>query len=341
MLRSRLPLAAAVLSILSIAANPFSAVAADQSAAKRSSMLSGVKSWHYQLQRADVDQLAASPADLLVIDFGIGWPQRPLQRTEVARLKAKPGGERRIVLAYLSIGEAEEYRFYWQAAWNEKRPAFLVGENCSWPRNHLVRFWHDDWKAVVMTGRDSYLQRIQDAGFDGVYLDLVAAYEPLQNERPDARAAMISFVSELAATARRLQPGFLVVPQNADELLGDAKYRQAIDGIGRESLVFRAEKGRRPPEKVRASVERLLVLRAAGKPVLVVEYVDTREHAAAAREIAAQHRFVPLIATRALDGRDPLAPKPAMKVATIAAPSSLSPPAAKTAQVPERPCMSY
>ena len=325
-----------MLAITSIAATPLPATAADQSARARSAMLAGVASWHYQLQRVDLDQLATSPADLLVVDFAAGRPQRPMQRADVARLKAKPSGGRRVVLAYLSIGEAEEYRFYWQAAWTRQRPVWLVGENCDWPRNHLVRFWHDDWKKIIVHGQDSYLRRIQDAGFDGVYLDLVAAYEPLQRERPDARAAMISFVTELASTARRQTPEFLVMPQNADELLGNSQYRQVIDGIGRESLVFKADQGRRQPERVRAHVERLQVLRRAGKPVLVVEYVQTPEDAAAVREAATQHRFVPLIATRALDGRDPLAPKPA-KVASARAPSTsvdVEPQAART-------CVSY
>ena len=329
-----------ILASVFAAGAPTIAAAADQPAALRAELLSGVTSWHYQLQRTDIDQLSSLHADLLVIDFAGGRPQKPLKKADVARLKTKPTGGRRIVLAYLSIGEAEEYRFYWQPAWNEKRPDFLVKENCEWPKNHLVRFWHDGWKSIIMKGQGSYLQRIHDAGFDGVYLDLVDAYEPLQRERPDARAAMISFVTELAATARRQQPTFLVMPQNADELLGDRGYRQVIDGIGRESLLFRAGKGRRQPERVRTNVERLKLLRAAGKPVLMVEYVDTPEDAAAVHSVAEQHRFVPVIATRALDGRNPLAPKPPSKVATLP-PQNDAGIATGAAAPTERPCMRY
>lgn len=327
----------AMLAMLWVAAPLAPLEAADRSADIRRGLLSEVESWHYQLQRVDVDQLTSTRADLIVIDYAAGRPQQPLKRADVARLKHKPTGGRRVVLAYLSVGEAEEYRFYWRAEWKQTRPSWLVGENCNWPRNHLVRFWANDWKAIIMSGADSYLARIQDAGFDGVYLDLIDAYEPLQRERGDARAQMIGFVSELAGTARRREPGFLVFPQNADELLVDRDYRNVIDGIGRESLLFREGQGRRSPEKVRARVERLRLLRAAGKPVLVVEYVGTAEDAATAREGSIQHGFVPVIATRALDGRDPLMPKSLVPVPSTKAPAAVQ----ATTPQPERACVSY
>ncbi|MBA4173560.1 MAG: hypothetical protein C0511_13165 [Hyphomicrobium sp.] len=81
--------------------------------------LSAVRSWGYQLQNLDktFDALAASDTDLLVVDFSMsqaaGRPMKPLDPAEVERLKTRPDGGRRIVLAYFSIGEAEEYRFYW------------------------------------------------------------------------------------------------------------------------------------------------------------------------------------------------------------------------------------
>ena len=49
---------------------------------------------------------------------------------------------------------------------------------------------------------------------------------------------MIAFVQALAARARALKPGFLIVPQNAEELLTDQAYRAVIDGLGKEDLLF-------------------------------------------------------------------------------------------------------
>ncbi|MFH0977055.1 MAG: endo alpha-1,4 polygalactosaminidase [Spirochaetota bacterium] len=119
--------------------------------------------------------------DLIVID-AFFWGKM-LTRNQVALLQKKPSGKKRLVLAYLSIGEAEDYRYYWKQEWKQSRPLFLERENPEWKGNYKVKYWMDEWKEII-TGRvdgtgftDSYLKKILDAGFDGVYLDVLdAAY---------------------------------------------------------------------------------------------------------------------------------------------------------------------
>ena len=81
------------------------------------------------------------------------------------------------MLCYVSIGEAEDYRFYWKKGWKPGNPAFLGPENPQWKRNFAARYWEPAWQAVFLGGKDSYLSRVQAAGFDGVYLDKVDEYE--------------------------------------------------------------------------------------------------------------------------------------------------------------------
>lgn len=318
------------------------AVAGDAGEAERVAKLAGVRTWHYQLQHLELDKLRDNPADLLVIDYAVWRPSGPLSRANVAALKRKPDGSPRVVLAYLSIGEAEDYRFYWQQDWQRSPPPWLVGENCEWRGNYLVRYWDAGWSDIVMGAGRSYLSRIQDAGFDGVYLDRIDAYRPLQQERSDARAAMIAFVKQLAVTARARDPSFLVFPQNADGLLADAGYREVIDGIGRESLILRGTGiGAHDPDEVRRSVERLKRLSVRGKPVLVVEYPWSHDERALAEVQLAPHGFVLSFATRDLDGRDPLAPQrmsgPVDAEGPRAAPGPL-PPSPETLQ---KQCLDY
>jgi len=113
--------------------------------------------------------------DLLIIDaFFAG---EPLARTEIASLKTKANGGTRLVIGYLSIGEAENYRYYWQLEWKENPPAWLLDENPNWPGNYKVRYWDTEWHAIIYGNHNSYLAKILTAGFDGVYLDLIDAYE--------------------------------------------------------------------------------------------------------------------------------------------------------------------
>jgi cysteinyl-tRNA synthetase, unknown class len=270
--------------------------------------LGTVKSWGYQLQNVDPDVLAATPYDLLVIDYSRdGSDALALTPQDLARLKVKPDGSRRIVLAYLSIGEAETYRYYWKWYWSwffgMLAPSWRGPQNAEWRGNYGVRYWRDDWQKIIFAGEDSYLGRIIKAGFDGVYLDKVDEYEAAAKQNPKARADMSAFVTALAARARAAKPGFLIVPQNGEGLLTDRGYRAVIDGLGKEDLLYGEDKGQRrnDAESIKDNVADLKLLLAEHKPVFVVEYLDAPIAIEQARKQLEGYGFVPYFANRALD----------------------------------------
>lgn len=96
---------------------------------------------------------------------------------EITALRKKNNGASRLVIAYMSIGEAEDYRYYWQPEWTSDPPAWLAEENPNWPGNYKVRYWDPAWQQIISGNDDSYLKKIIDSGFDGVYLDIIDAYE--------------------------------------------------------------------------------------------------------------------------------------------------------------------
>ena len=272
--------------------------------------LAHVRSWHYQLDAVTVESMAKRDVDMLVTDYAREGGKIPLSAEDVAQLKVKPDGGRRVVIAYLSIGEAEEYRFYWKDAWTAAKPDFLVRENCAWPKAWMVRYWDPGWRDLIISGPDAYLKRIIRAGFDGVYLDRVDMWENTRALNPQARAAMIEFVADLAATARRLKPGFIVIAQNAEDLLEDRGYRRTIDAVAKEELLFSktATGGRNTGEDVRESLHHLNWMLWQWKPVFPVEYLLKADDIAVARTEERTLGLVPVFPTRALDGGDPTAP---------------------------------
>ncbi|MEQ1612849.1 MAG: MJ1477/TM1410 family putative glycoside hydrolase [Hyphomicrobiaceae bacterium] len=271
--------------------------------------LYAAKTWHYQLDKVDVDQLTKVKADVIVTDFAKMGGKVALSREEVARLKIGPDGKKRFVIAYMSVGEAEQYRFYFRDEWKTDPPEWLEAENCAWPGAHKVKFWHDSWKDIVWRGRKSYLKQIVDAGFDGVYLDRVDIYD-VYPERMTGRAEMIQFVIDLSETAKKLKPEFFVLPQNADDLLTESNYRAAIDGLGREDLLHGVggTGKRNPGDEINAAQERMDQLLWEWKPVLAVEYLQTPTAIAEARKEMMARGLVPTFQPRALDGADPTAP---------------------------------
>ncbi|MFD2433635.1 endo alpha-1,4 polygalactosaminidase [Mesonia maritima] len=82
-----------------------------------------------------------------------------------------------MVIAYLSIGEAEDYRYYWKESWNRDFPDFIEAENPEWEGNFKVKYWEEEWQEIIYGNEEAYLSKIMNAGFQGVYLDIIDAYE--------------------------------------------------------------------------------------------------------------------------------------------------------------------
>lgn len=266
--------------------------------------LSEVRQWGCQYQNIDVDRLSASMLDLIVVDHALGVPENLIASpSDVARLKRKPDGGRRIVLGYLSVGEAESYRPYWHAEWEHHPPAWLAAPNPDWPGAYGVRFWEPSWQDIVYSGHDSILDLIVRAGFDGVFLDRVDAYAEWQRKRARAMDDMITLVAGLAQRARATEPGFLVISQNAEGILRDAGYRGHIDGAAKESLLFGLHGAdvRNTDADIAWSLAGLNAVKRAGLPVFAIEYIDDPAQIAEARDELDAMGFRPFFARRALD----------------------------------------
>lgn len=284
--------------------------------------LKDAKTWGYQLQRVIAAQIPAA-IDVLVVDF--------TARHDIATLRTKPDGTKRIVLCYLSIGEAENYRAYWQRRWATSPPAWLGPENPAWKGNFSVNFWLPEWqRLIVEPARTSltftdrlmlalfpqpkpYLDQILEAGFDGVYLDRVDAYEKPLETRPSSKSDMIAFVESISAYAKKRRPGFLVLPQNGEALLTEARYRRAIDGIGKEDLMF-GEPGDGLPNiaaEVRITISYLNRAKADGRPVFVVEYLADETQRRTAYADLTRLGFVATFTERGLNVPPVLPPEPA------------------------------
>jgi cysteinyl-tRNA synthetase, unknown class len=250
--------------------------------------------------------LASSPFDLLVIDHApdrVESVELMFRLHEIAALKAKPDGSRRLVLAYMSIGEAERYRFYWNDAWVAPGncPAWLGPVNPQWAGNYPVEFWQPMWQSLIFGQSDSYVDRVLAAGFDGIYLDRADVYEQFKS-RPSARAEMGQFLIRLMDHARSINPDAIVVLQNAEEMVRNKDVRTRLDGVAKESLYFNADSGGKPtPTEDQATVlSDLRLAKKAGGKVLVVEYLDDQAKALAARLKAEREGFLIHFAERSL-----------------------------------------
>lgn len=112
--------------------------------------------------------------DLVLVD--LYFNEEELTAADIESLKTKANGGSRLVICYMSVGEAEDYRYYW----NGLDKNLICRENPDWKGNFAVKYWEADWKSVIYGNEQSYLKKILDAGFNGVYLDIIEAYETFE-----------------------------------------------------------------------------------------------------------------------------------------------------------------
>ncbi len=182
-------------------------------------------SWVYQLQDADPVELSKM-ADIVVIDYSRdGTDAGMYSREEISEAKKNA-----IVLAYLSIGEAEDYRFYWRDGAD-----YLGPENPEWEGNYAVKYWTSEWMNVV----DSYIDRLLSQGFDGVYLDKVDEFEFWSSMGYDEKW----LAHEMANLIRHIKERVpIVVIQNGERIL-DYEYVHP-DGWAFEDLMSEPDRWR-------------------------------------------------------------------------------------------------
>lgn len=234
------------------------AALASPAAADRDRVASG-KSWTLQLD-GDTRSIRKRNADVAVVD--------PDEVRNPSTLKTKASGERRAVLAYISVGEAETYRSYMKKG--TKR--WLTDREQGWAGNKVVKYWDPEWKKIVK----SRVRAAMDAGYDGVYLDRIDSYESIKAPNGSSRSEMVKLVKEVAGEARSRKHNAAVAVQNAEELLDDRGYLATIDAVGKEDLYhgMRHDGRRNSKESVRWSEKLLNKAKASGKGVYVLEYVE-------------------------------------------------------------------
>lgn len=246
-----------------------------------------VERWGIHLEIATVASIHASRDDLIVTDMSRSI--NPVVRftvDEVAAMKTGPDGRRRLVLAYISIGQAEEYRDFWRDEWRAVPPEWLDAPDADWPDNYEVRFWHPDWQALVFGAKGALVDTALALGFDGVMLDGVDAFETWEERRATAPDEMVEFVHSIATYARAHDGNFLIFPLNAENLLPDRRFLEVIDGVVKEDLFFgQGHRLRRnDPSMIDWATYQLQLARGRGLPVLVLEYIPPgalRDEAAA------------------------------------------------------------
>ncbi|PIN74015.1 hypothetical protein COV20_02785 [Candidatus Woesearchaeota archaeon CG10_big_fil_rev_8_21_14_0_10_45_16] len=247
--------------------------------------------WHYQLQDATFSSVRELQTAYVIVD--IDDIDLSAEQLGVLHQQGKT------IFSYLSIGEAEDYREYWQDGWRVGSPSFIDAENPGWEGNFKVKYWDLGWQEIIL----AKVEMIAEQGYDGVYLDIIDAYEYYEEQgRETAAQEMIDFVRKIREASQQINPSFLIVPQNAAELYTFEEYRQIIDGFGKEDTWFDDD------EEISDDSSLSFLDQAVrdGKFVLAVDYPTIEKKICEFYKECNSHGFYCTVSDRDLDLSEPI-----------------------------------
>ncbi len=260
----------------------------------------------YQLQKASFDSLKNTNFKIAVIDKDDAHLTSAQLHTLTDSGKA--------VMGYLSIGEAENYRDYWQSSWNKTPPSFLLGRNGDWAGCYNVKFWDPAWQKLII---DKAVAMAKE-GYSGLCLDVVDCYTVKSVAKAytgpgTARDAMMAFVSKISDAVHAVNANFKLIQNNALDLLvvnpndphsaTNTAYLSKIDAVNAESTFYLPDGSK--TTWADWNVEYLKHAVDAGKTVFAIDYPSS---ASAQNDFVAKaiaDHFVPFVGNTSLSQISP------------------------------------
>ena len=235
-----------------------------------------IDSFVYVINGAQIEDIVNTHFDACIIDYSYDGTEAG--KYSVQQIKQlKDNGT--LPIAYLSIGEAEDYRFYWNNSWYNDPPKWLGEENPNWEGNYSVQFWDEAWQTIIY----DYIDKILEQGFEVIMLDKVDIYYDwfetygLLSEQESAQR-MITFVEAIGHYIKQKKgiTDFKILSQNALGLLDfdtENKLKQSIWGVAIEELFYDNNGSQTDEQERQYRLERLEQLQNHEKIILVTDYV--------------------------------------------------------------------
>ncbi|MEN6515868.1 MAG: endo alpha-1,4 polygalactosaminidase [Fervidobacterium sp.] len=222
--------------------------------------------WVLYTNGPNLDEIMNSNASLFIIDYSSdGTDKKAFTKTQIDNLR----NSGKTILAYLNVGAAENWRYYWK----KLDKGIILSPLQGWQGEYYVKYWYDSWISIVK----EYLGKIVNAGFDGVMFDWVNIYmsQTLQidtkKSQRDLKYAMADTLRKVVSTYPNLKYAFV----NGDDLLVEfpdlIKY---VRYVVVESVFFSNLKSKVGTQEFENRIKTLTTLTQQNVIVLSVEYID-------------------------------------------------------------------
>jgi cysteinyl-tRNA synthetase len=245
----------------------------------------------------------------------------------IKKSKGYDGTSRKLVIAYINIGEAEDWLSYWK--WDNKNnsdwPKYIIGDDPDgWKGDYPVAYWDKDWKNIVLYGSKEYqgfdynslIEECIKDGFDGIYMDWVQGYDEsvviqrAKRDKVNPKKEMVDFLGEIRKYTKQKDKDFLIIQQNACEIYeGYPEVFEYVDAIAQEAIWYDGTSFDEWEDKNGADIKNdqfltkeyikyLTKYKEMGKVVLNVEYANIFKKEA--YKMSREKGFIPYCSRRPL-----------------------------------------
>ncbi len=171
-------------------------------------------------------------------------------------------------IAYISLGEAEDYRSYWPKI---QGAPFLGPENPEWKGNYSVDVRNPVWRDLIIR---QVIPQIVERGFHGIFLDTLDTASDLESQDPVRYGGSMNAMAGFVRDIHQAYPRLLLISNNGFSIL--SKIAPYLSGLLAESIHMEHVGGgyRRVSQSDRNFKAAILtdVSRAYHLPVFIVDY---------------------------------------------------------------------
>ncbi|MFH0919156.1 MAG: endo alpha-1,4 polygalactosaminidase [Fibrobacterota bacterium] len=218
-----------------------------------------------------------------------------------------PADAKTLYAAYLSIGEAEKFRWYWSEV--ERMDGVVLYQNGNWKDDWFVDIRKAAWQDFLIT---RVIPKIIDQGYRGLFFDTIDSPLFLEADDPRKFSGSADAVTAFVKRVRETFPDLILISNNGLAILN--RIAPYVNALTVESLNttfrFSDKQYLRTPSELRNQRLQWLANAAEtlrGKPVLVIDYMAPGQHDLAdySRTECARLGFIPFQAEIGLHSLPP------------------------------------
>jgi len=167
--------------------------------------LEDVEKWaivlDYDKENHPIDKETLRSFDMVVLD--------PDNHPDITTLRKN----HLILLAYISVGEAENYRGYWDKIMDKP---WVLEENPDWEGNFFVDVREPAWRQILI---EEVIPKIVEQGFQGLFLDTLDTAVYLEEKSPKKYDGSLEAMASLVGDIHQAFPKLMQLSNNGFEIL--------------------------------------------------------------------------------------------------------------------------